>query len=94
VDGAKEGVQDAWLVLFNGLHLVAAGAHAPAGGVFVGLLADEPFLQAGQQSFGFGQGQADLFGLKVERGAAESVDGRAGPFTPAGGGFEEESSIA
>ena len=89
-----EGVQDARLVPFDGLQLVAAGAHAPAGGVFVGPLADELFLQAGQQGFGFGQGQADLFGLKVEGGPAEGVDGGAGPFTPAGGGFQEESSIA
>jgi hypothetical protein len=41
VDGPKEGVQDARLVRFDGLHPVAAGAHAPAGGVFVGLLPDE-----------------------------------------------------
>ena len=93
VDGAKEGVQEAGLVPFDGLHLVAAGAHAPAGDVFVGLLTDELFLQTGQQGFGFGQGQADLLGFKVEGGPAEGVDGGAGPFTPAGGGFEDDRPL-
>ena len=60
LDGAKEGVQDAGLVPFDGLHPIAAGAHAPAGGVFVGLLADELFLQAGQQGFGLEPGSSRL----------------------------------
>jgi hypothetical protein len=39
------------------------------------------------------QGQADLFGLKVEHGPAEGVNGGAGPFTPAGGGFEDDRPL-
>ena len=40
-----------------------------------------------------GQGQADLFGFNVERGTAEGVDGRAGPFTPAGGDFQDDRPL-